>query len=138
MTMTVVPDALPAVRLVSPGRDLVFAGGNPRLVFEAHGQDDFGLRSMSLRFTRVSGSGEQFDFKEGDIPLTIERSSATAWTGSGHAGPPGFRIWRKETCSCIGPWRPTPGQARTKASSDVYFIEDVTAGCRSGRRVHAA
>jgi hypothetical protein len=131
MTMTVVPDALPAVRLVSPGRDLVFAGGNPRLVFEARGQDDFGLRSMSLRFTRVSGSGERFDFTEGDIPLTIERSSATAWTGTATRALRDFDLAEGDMLV----YRAVASDARPGAnegSSDVYFIEVSRLGVAAG------
>ena len=69
MPVVVSPDALPAVRITAPGRDLVYAGGNPRIAFDARATDDFGLRSLALRYTIVSGSGEQFEFKDGEIPL---------------------------------------------------------------------
>ena len=52
MPMTVIPDALPAVRIVAPGGDLVFSGGNRRLQFETQATDDFGLRSLRLRYTK--------------------------------------------------------------------------------------
>ena len=70
--IVVSPDALPAVRLTAPGRDLVYAGGNPRIAFDARATDDFGLRSLVLRYTKVTGSGENYEFKEGEIPLTVE------------------------------------------------------------------
>ncbi len=41
--------------------------------------DDFGLQSLELRYTKVSGSGEQFEFEEGALPLTIARESGRAW-----------------------------------------------------------
>ena len=40
--------------------------------------DDFGLRTLDLVYTRVSGSGEQFEFTEGQLPLSISRENARA------------------------------------------------------------
>jgi hypothetical protein len=76
------PDALPSVRVTTPGRDLVYGGGNPRIAFEARATDDFGLRSLALRYTIVSGSGEQFDFKDGEISLTVTPASVRDWKGT--------------------------------------------------------
>ena len=80
--VVVSPDALPAVRLTAPGRDLVFSGGNPRIAFDARATDDYGLRSLVLRYTKVTGSGENYEFREGEIPLTLTPASARDWAGS--------------------------------------------------------
>jgi hypothetical protein len=80
--IVVSPDALPAVRLTAPGRDLVYAGGNPRIQFDARATDDFGLRTLALRYTKVTGSGENYEFQEGEIPLTIKAASAREWAGT--------------------------------------------------------
>jgi hypothetical protein len=131
MTLTVIPDALPAVRIASPGRDLVFAGGDPRLVFEVHGQDDFGLMSMGLRFTKVSGSGEQFEFNEGEIPLTIERSSAVAWTGTATRSLRDFGLTEGDMLV----YRAVASDGRPgahEATSDAFFIEMSRLGAAAG------
>ena len=44
--------------------------------FDARATDDFGLRSLALRYTKVTGSGENFEFQEGEIPLTLKPASA--------------------------------------------------------------
>jgi hypothetical protein len=120
--MTVSPDALPTVRVVSPGKDLVFARGNPRLRFEVDGTDDYGLRSMSLKFTKVSGSGEQFEFKEGEIPLSIERSRATAWKAN--ASPTLEEFGLNEGDMLVYRGVATDGRPDgAEATSDSYFIE---------------
>lgn len=80
--IVVSPDALPSVRLTAPGRDLVYAGGNARITFDVRATDDFGLRSLALRYTKVTGSGENFAFQEGEIPLAVTSSSARDWKGS--------------------------------------------------------
>jgi uncharacterized protein DUF4175 len=79
--IVVAPDALPSVRITVPGRDLVYAGGNARIAFDARATDDFGLRSLALRYTKVSGSGENFEFQDGEIPLEVKESSARDWAG---------------------------------------------------------
>ena len=56
--LVVSPDALPAVRVTAPGRDLVYAGGNPRIAFEARATDDFGLRSLTLRYATANQAPE--------------------------------------------------------------------------------
>jgi len=78
----VVPDALPTVRVTAPARDLVFADVSARIAIEVHASDDFGLRSLALQYTKVSGSGEEYSFDAGEIPLTIDRKNARDWIGS--------------------------------------------------------
>jgi Domain of unknown function (DUF4175) len=75
-------DALPAVRVTVPGRDLVYPQADRRMEFDVRATDDFGLRSMRLEYTKVSGSGEQFEFQEGQIPLTVVKAGDREWRGS--------------------------------------------------------
>jgi hypothetical protein len=75
-------DALPAVRVTAPGRDLVYPLADRRVEFDVRATDDFGLRSMRLEYTKVSGSGEQFEFQEGQIPLTVVKAGDRDWKGS--------------------------------------------------------
>ena len=74
-------DALPAVRVTVPGRDLVYPAADRRVEFDVGATDDFGLRSMRLEYTKVSGSGEQFEFQEGQIPLTLAKAGDRDWRG---------------------------------------------------------
>src|SRR5262249_21259175 len=79
--IVVMPDRLPTVTITAPGRDLVYAGGNARISFTAHATDDFGLRSLRLQYTKVTGSGENFEFEDGEIPLSIARDTPRDWNG---------------------------------------------------------
>jgi hypothetical protein len=120
--IAVTPDALPEVRIVRPGRDLVFASGNPRISFDVRATDDYGLRSVSLRFTRVSGSGEQYEFKNGDIPLSLEKTSPRAWKAS--AAMPLADLGLQEGDMLV--YRAVASDVHPgdrEASSDAYFIE---------------
>jgi hypothetical protein len=120
--VVVSPDGLPNVRVTAPGRDLVYAGGNPLITFNAHATDDFGVRSLSLHYTKVSGSGEQFSFKEGDIPLKVAVANARDWSGAATATLEALDL--KEGDMLV--YRAVASDARPSggtASSDAFFIE---------------
>ena len=77
--LTVIPDRAPTISVDAPGKDLLLPDATPVIGLSAAATDDFGLQSLELRYTKVSGSGEQFEFKEGSLPLTITRESDRAW-----------------------------------------------------------
>ncbi len=81
IAVTVTPDQPPAVDIVSPGKDLLFGDNTARVAIGVRAQDDLGLRSLALRYTKVSGSGEQYEFHEGDLPLAVTRTDARQWQG---------------------------------------------------------
>lgn len=82
LTLVVVPDAAPAVRITAPAADLRRAEPVGAVSIAVVGRDDLGLRDLRLRFTKVSGSGESFTFEDGEWPLRIGKTSSTEWTGS--------------------------------------------------------
>src|SRR5471032_2469125 len=131
MPIVVSPDALPAVRLSAPGRDLVYSGGNPRITFDARAIDDFGLRSLVLRYTKMTGSGENFAFQEGEIPLTLKPASARDWTGSASRSLADLNL--KDGDMLV--YRAVASDARPgdgSASSDAFFIEISRLGVAAG------
>jgi hypothetical protein len=130
MPIVVSPDALPSVRVTAPGRDLTYAGGNPRITFSTRATDDYGVRSLSLRYTKVSGSGEQFEFKEGEIPLAIAAASARDWSGSASASLADLNL--KDGDMLV--YRAVASDARPglSASSDAFFIEISKLGAAAG------
>ncbi len=81
LSVIVAPDTPPAVRINEPGRDTALATGTGTLTIGLDGRDDLGLASLALRFTKVSGGGENVTFTEGAIPIAIERLSAREWRG---------------------------------------------------------
>ncbi|MEA3246031.1 MAG: DUF4175 family protein, partial [Gemmatimonadota bacterium] len=84
VVITVVPDAPPVPRIVAPGRDEVLPDGHGALDVAIEATDDIGLESLALRYTKASGTGERYTFVEGEVPLTVRRASATAWTARVH------------------------------------------------------
>ncbi len=129
--IVVSPDALPSVRLTAPGRDLLYSGGNPSLTFTARATDDYGLRSLALRYTKVTGSGEQFEFKEGEMPLAITPANARDWTGS--VTRPLADLNLKEGDMLV--YRAVAADQRPgdgSASSDAFFIEISKLGIAAG------
>jgi hypothetical protein len=129
--IVVSPDTLPSVRITVPGRDLVYAGGNPRITFDARATDDYGLRSLALHYTKVSGSGEQFEFKEGEIPLIVTRSSRREWRGAAARSLDELEL--KDGDMLV--YRAVAADERpgdASASSDAFFIEISKLGVAAG------
>ncbi len=79
ITIIMQPDAAPGVKITRPGKDMVVDSNILALPVVVQASDDIGLRSLTLLYTVVSGSGEQFEFTEGEAPLKIERSSSRSW-----------------------------------------------------------
>jgi hypothetical protein len=79
LPLVVTPDRAPAIRVEAPGKDLLLPDVSPVIAVAASAVDDYGLQSLELRYTKVSGSGEQFEFNEGSLPLTIVRESGHNW-----------------------------------------------------------
>jgi hypothetical protein len=121
--VTVTPDSLPSVRIAAPGRDLLLPAVRASIGVAATATDDLALRAMSLRYTKVSGSGEQFEFVEGELPLRIARDSDRAWKADGEI--PLMRLGLGPGDSLV--YRVTAHDARPgnagAGSSETFFVE---------------
>ena len=123
IAVTVTPDRAPTVRVERPGRDLLLPTINHVVDIDAAASDDIALGSLALRYTRVSGSGEQFEFVEGELPLAISRESEQNWRAHGRI--PVAALGLEPGDSLV--YRLTarderPGTSGT-ASSDTFFVE---------------
>src|SRR5207245_9665951 len=129
--VSVAPGAVPAERGRAAVRGLLYAGVNPLLAFEAIATYDYGLRSLSLRYTKVSGLGENVEFREGEIPLEVTRTDARDWTGRASrslrdlALKDGDMLVYRAVASDA-----RPGDGHT--SSDAFFIEISKLGVAAG------
>jgi hypothetical protein len=81
--LTVTPDRTPRVKVTTPGHDLLLTDARRAVDIAIEADDDLGLAMLALRYTKVKGSGENFTFTDGEIPIEIARTSAQAWTGKG-------------------------------------------------------
>jgi hypothetical protein len=79
LSVTVIPDAAPSVRVVEPGRDTAFATPSGTIAIGIESADDLGLVSLALRYTKASGGGENVTFTDGEVPLRIERVNVRQW-----------------------------------------------------------
>ena len=123
IAVTVTPDRAPTVRLERPGRDLLLPTTNHVVDIDAAASDDIALAGLALRYTRISGSGEQFEFVEGELPLAINRENARDWRAHGRI--PIAALGLEAGDSLV--YRLTarderPGTAGT-ASSDTFYVE---------------
>jgi hypothetical protein len=78
--LVVQPDALPLVRLTEPGRDLFLPQPDVEVAIAATARDDFGLDELRFTYTIVSGSGETFEFTEGELPARLARDDERSWS----------------------------------------------------------
>jgi hypothetical protein len=81
LSVMVVPDAPPVIRVLTPGKDVTVAGPKGRITIEVDAQDDLGLASLAVRFTKASGGGEALTFTEGEVPLNLTRVDERHWRG---------------------------------------------------------
>jgi len=133
LPVVVSPDAPPAVRMTAPGRDLVIvsgAGAAASIRFATRATDDYGLRSLSLRYTKVSGSGEEYAFTEGEIPLDVARANPRDWSGSATRTLADLGLQEGDMLV----YRAVAADARPGdgASSDAFFIEISRLGVAAG------
>ena len=82
LSVVVVPDAAPTVRIVEPGRDTAFASPAGTIRLGVESRDDVGITSLVLRYTKASGGGENVTFTDGEVPMAIERVSERYWRAS--------------------------------------------------------
>jgi hypothetical protein len=72
-------DHPPLVHVTKPGRDLFVPDGNRHLAIDVDAEDDLGLSSLHLAYTKVSGSGEDFTFGEGAVPVALTKADDRHW-----------------------------------------------------------
>ncbi|MEZ5316256.1 MAG: hypothetical protein R2752_02535 [Vicinamibacterales bacterium] len=81
--LVVTPDRAPAVRITEPARDLFLAQADRALDVALEADDDLGLKTLALTYTKVSGSGENFAFTSGEVVVAVTRTSDRAWSATG-------------------------------------------------------
>ena len=81
LSVIVLPDAAPALRIVTPGKDSAFAEPKGRVAIGVEARDDLGLAELIVKFTKASGGGENVTFTESELPLRLERSDERHWQG---------------------------------------------------------
>ncbi len=125
--ITVTPDDAPRVRVDTPGRDLFFPDGRRTLRLAMDADDDIGLATLRLRYTRVSGADERFTFTEGEVPVTVSRTDARNWKANA--------TWRLDTLKLepgdLLVYRAIAEDNRPGASpaeSDSYIVEITSPG----------
>ena len=123
LPLTVTPDALPVVRVSKPGKDLRVADAKATIPVLASASDDLGLRALELRYTIISGSGEQFTFIEGSMPATLVRTTGREWSTSAVLSLSSLKLEPGDALI----YRAVASDARPgstgEASSDTYFVE---------------
>jgi len=75
-------DRPPSVELTAPSSDLVLATPTGQIGITASAADDYGVQDLVLHWVRSSGSGESFDFAEGEWAWDSSEGTTTGRTGT--------------------------------------------------------
>ena len=122
LPLTITLDAMPEVHVTAPARDLRITDTKAVIPLRAQASDDLALRAMEIRFTIVSGGGEQFSFSEGRLPASVVKESPRAWRADAALSlatlelEPGDALVYRAVASDARPGAP-------ESSSDTYFVE---------------
>jgi hypothetical protein len=123
MTLRVVPDRPPDVRVDAPGRDLRPTRIDADIAVTIVAQDDHGLHDLRLVYTTVSGSGETFTFADGHLPVTVERESATTWRASSRIRPAALGLGPGDSLVYYAVARDGRSSEDGRGESDRYLVE---------------
>ena len=125
--LTVSPDHPPRVRVTTPGKDMFLADAKRSIDVVIEADDDLALASITLRYIRVSGSGERFTFVEGNIPVSITRADGATWKARGTLNLASLRLEKGDMVVYRGiATDRRPGA--TPAESDAFLIEITSPG----------
>jgi hypothetical protein len=121
--VSVTPDRAPTVRITAPAKDLRVADTSRSIPIEADASDDLGLASMEIRYTRISGTGEQFQFHEGTLTAQIDRRSQVSWRASAQLALGSMKLEPGDALVYRATARDgRPGDTGL-GTSDTYFVE---------------
>jgi len=123
LPLTVTPDRAPDVKITTPARDLRLPDASTTVPIAAQAEDDLGLRLLEIRYTVVSGTGEQFTFTEGTLPVSLSRSSEQSWRAEAALVLPRLKLEPGDALiyRAVAADR-RPGETGV-ASSDTFFVE---------------
>ena len=121
--LTVARDRVPSVRIEAPARDLLLPRGDRTIAVTIHAADDLALAGLELRYTKVSGTGEQFEFVEGTLPVRLERTSAREWRAAGELALPALRLDAGDSLVYRAVARDQRPGASGSGTSETYFVE---------------
>jgi hypothetical protein len=123
LPLSVTPDRAPAVRITAPAKDMRLSTAAVSIPIDAEAVDDLALQSFELRYTVVSGTGEQLSFTEGTLPATLRRGSDQSWRLESTLSPAKMKLEPGDALiyRAVAADR-RPGDAGV-ASSDTFFVE---------------
>ena len=120
--VVVTPDLAPFIRIEQPGKDLLVPDTNREIAIATTATDDFGLTFLELRYTKVSGSGEEFEFQEGAVPLALENRDPRMWKGRSALALGRMQLEPGDSVVYRVVGRDGRGESGT-SSSDTFFVE---------------
>ena len=123
MALLVTRDRSPSVKIEQPARDLLLPDTSRSIPIRVSATDDLGLTALDVRYTKVSGSGEQFEFQEGVLPLSIARGSVREWRADAQMALARLKLEPGDSLVYRAVARDGRAGEAGLGASDTYFIE---------------
>jgi len=123
IALLVTRDRSPSVKIEQPARDLLLPDASRSVPIHVSATDDLGLTALDVRYTKVSGSGEQFEFQEGVLPLSIARGSAREWRADAQIALARLKLEPGDSLVYRAVARDARAGEAGLGASDTYFIE---------------
>ncbi len=125
------PDRTPAVTVTAPGKDMLVPDASRTLNVVLAAEDDLALASLTLAYTKISGSGENFAFVNGEVPVSVTRASGEKWTATTNWNLASLKLEPGDMVVYRGVARDhRPGAPA--AESDAFFVEIAAPGSLPG------
>lgn len=127
ISLAVTLDHPPIARITRPGKDLFLTAAASALPVTIEATDDIGLASLKLTYTKVTGSGENFEFKNGELPLHLNREGPQHWTATSSIPLPSMGLEQGDVLVyrvVVGDTQP----GRAPIESDAFVIEILRPG----------
>lgn len=119
----VIPDRAPAVRIETPAKDLILPDGSRSIPMTIVASDDLALQMLELRFTKISGSGERFEFQEGSQSVRVHRVSERNWRATASLALGNLNLAPGDSLVYRAVARDARAGDRGLGTSDRYFVE---------------
>lgn len=123
IVLSVTRDHAPSVRVEHPARDLLLPDAGRSIAVTVSATDDLGLGSLELRYMKMSGAGEQFQFNEGTIPLRPERGSPREWRAHTELALPRLQLAPGDAIVYRAVATDRRPRAEGLGASETFFIE---------------
>jgi hypothetical protein len=116
-------DGAPSVTIDQPAKDLLLSNAERTIPVHVSAADDLELSALELRYTKLSGGGETFEFQEGTLPLRVTRTSGREWRADAELALRALNLQPGESVIYRAVARDRRSGDAAVGTSDTFFVE---------------